>query len=203
MSLYLSDPDCSRTHWIFLSCIIWCLYAAGRLYPDWRNKIKSMKASTSLSTLPTENKHHSIPVDTNSLRLSLNLLCKLNIQKESPSASVWLPSCSMPLFRGQSACEADLSFTWQARTASWILWNSNSLVMVLSKKFSLVSSFLTGPLQLAIQTQTPISLYSFIICNRVKLKLSTGISLYTLQFWKMETSYREFRIQLELTQLQN
>lgn len=44
---------------------------------------------------------------------------------------------------------------------------------------------LNSPLQLAIQTQTPTSLYSFIICNRVKPKSNTDLTLYTLQFWKM------------------
>lgn len=49
------------------------------------------------------------------------------------------------LQRSKSVCEAEPSLTWQARTASWTLWNSDSLVTVLSKKFSLVSSLITGP----------------------------------------------------------
>lgn len=52
---------------------------------------------------------------------------------------------SATLQRSEPACAADPSFIWQARTASWTLWNSNSLVTFLSKKFSLVSSFITGP----------------------------------------------------------
>lgn len=47
---------------------------------------------------------------------------------------------------------------------------------------------LNSPLQLAIQTETPTSLYSFIICNRVKLELTAGTSLYTWQFWKGHTN---------------
>lgn len=43
---------------------------------------------------------------------------------------------------------------------------------------------LNSPLQLAIQTETPTSLYSFIICNRVKLELTAGTTLCMWQLWE-------------------
>lgn len=43
-------------------------------------------------------------------------------------------------------------------------------------KLTRKEKYLNLPLQLAIQTQTPTSLYSFIICNRVKLRLNVDIS---------------------------
>lgn len=43
---------------------------------------------------------------------------------------------------------------------------------------------LNSPLQLAIQTETPTSLYSFIICNRVKLELTAGTTLDMWQLWE-------------------
>lgn len=47
---------------------------------------------------------------------------------------------------------------------------------------------LNSPLQLAMQTETPTSLYSSIIYNRVKLKLNAdNTSSYTSQFWKPNT----------------
>lgn len=136
------DSDYIRIHRILFSCIILCLRIIRWLYPDWRKKFNSMKTSISLSTLPTKNKHHPIPVDTASGSLqTVQIKCSERVSISTNLAPILLDAT---LQRLESACAADPCFTWQARTASWILWNSNSLVIFLSKKFSLVSWFVTG-----------------------------------------------------------